>query len=259
MNITTIYFSATYTTKKIATILTDEIARLLGCTATKKDITNLNDFSGTTPGKDDIVIAAMPVYAGRIPEKGAQALRSIKGNGNKAILVAVYGNREYDDALVEMQDIAEACNLNVIAAAAFIAQHSIFPKTAAGRPDASDIEAIKGFARECAQMVLSGKELSGINIKGNRPYKIPGSIPLKVKTNSRCTECGTCSKLCPAGAIPPDNPKITEHERCIHCGRCINICPRKARSFGGLLYAIASYKFNKKNKARREPEFFFAK
>ncbi len=258
MNITAIYFSATYTTKRIATIFADGTARLLGCAATKTDVTNLIDNKPILLDDDEIVIAAMPVYAGRIPAKGAEALKSIKGNGNKAILIAVYGNREYDDALVEMQDIAEANNLKVIAAGAFIAQHSIFPQTAAGRPDESDMKAIDDFAQKCAQTILSGKACSAINIKGNRPYKTPGNIPLKIKTGRKCTKCGTCSKLCPTGAICPDNQRITDHDKCIRCGRCINICPRKARSFGGLLYTIASYKFNKKNRIRREPEFFFA-
>ena len=48
----------------------------------------------------------MPVYAGRVPALAVERLKGIKTSGVKCVIVAVYGNRAYEDALVEMQDVA---------------------------------------------------------------------------------------------------------------------------------------------------------
>ena len=79
---------------------------------------------------DDIVVFVAPVYAGRVPALAAERFLTVNGHGQKAAAIAVYGNRDYDDALVEMCDIISARGFKLIAAGAFIAQHCIFPKVA---------------------------------------------------------------------------------------------------------------------------------
>ena len=54
----------------------------------------------------------MPVYAGRVPALAVERLKGIKTSGVKCVIVAVYGNRAYEDALVEMQDIATERRMN---------------------------------------------------------------------------------------------------------------------------------------------------
>lgn len=201
----------------------------------------------------------MPVYGGRIPSVAIRSLKKFKGSHTPVILVAVYGNREYEDAFVEMQDIVETNGFFVLAAGAFIAQHSIFPNTAALRPDSSDHKKIREFADKCKNLLQQGvsAHMRSISLPGNRPYKTPGNIPLKVITDETCTECNTCIRLCPVQAIPADNPRVTNYETCIHCGRCIYSCAQHARHYGGLLYKVAGAVFGWKNRKRKEPEFFF--
>ena len=67
------------------------------------------------------------------------AFEKIKGDKTPAVLVCVYGNRNYDDALLELKDISEANGFVPIAAGAFIARHSIFSDVAVGRPDKEDL------------------------------------------------------------------------------------------------------------------------
>ena len=50
---------------------------------------------------------------------------------------------------------------------------------------------------------------------GNRPYREYYGVPLKPVANRKCTSCGLCAKECPAGAIPLDNPKMTDKDKCI--------------------------------------------
>lgn len=228
---------------------------------TEYDITQSTPDADKVFDNESLLIVGMPVYAGRIPAKAAEALGRFKGNGTPAIIVCVYGNRDYDDALLELKDIVESNGFRMVSAGAFIAQHSIFPKVGADRPDERDMDIIKNFAGKSAEIYRSAADLNSlqeVNVKGNRPYKIPGSIPLTPRGNRHCNECGTCVKLCPVRAIDEKKPRKTDKVKCISCGRCIVVCPQKARSFGGLLYKIAGSKFTKANSGRKDPELFYA-
>ena len=256
MKITTVYFSATYTTHRIV----GHLAKRLSEEVTECDITNEASKEETFIPKDELLIVGIPVYAGRVPAMAIVRIRKFKGGGTPAIAVAVYGNRDYDDALLELSDLLSENGFQVISAGAFIAQHCIFPKVGAHRPDADDYLQINVFADETNKILNKNRDkLLPIHVPGNRPYKIPGSIPIYPSCTSTCKECGKCAELCPTGAIPKDNPKKTDEEKCIKCGRCIVVCPTKSREFKGMKYTLASIKFNTAYKERREPEMFFAR
>lgn len=205
---------------------------------------------------NDLVVIGIPVYAGRVPALAAKTLQNIKGKQTPVILVCVYGNRDYDDALLELKNNCENNGFTPIAASAFIARHSIFPSIAANRPDERDDKQIVDFVKRC---MLEHKENAQrlLHVKGNYPYKIPSAIPLFPKGNRSCTACGICVKRCPVSAIPEKTPRKTNKEMCISCARCIAVCPEKARNFSGLIYRIARRKFESAYKNRKEPEFFF--
>ncbi len=61
-----------------------------------------------------------------------------KGNQTPAIAVVTYGNRDYEDALLELQTILEQNGFVVIGAAALIAEHSIVHSVGHDRPDEAD-------------------------------------------------------------------------------------------------------------------------
>lgn len=253
-----VYFSATYTTRKIVR----QIAKQLGGEIKEHDITKETSKIDWTCDSDDLLVMGMPVYAGRIPTTTLKILENLKGENTPAIIVCVYGNRDYDDALLEMKNLVEEKGFKVISAAAFVAQHSIFPAVGSHRPDQEDLDKIKIFTDKSAESLRlftdNTSSFPDIKVKGNIPYKIPGAVPLKPKGNRKCDKCGICVKLCPVSAIPADEPRKTDKEICISCGRCIVVCPQHARHFGGLIYAIGSRKFKNANSARKEPEFFFA-
>ena len=256
MKITTVYFSATYTTHRIV----GHIAKRLSEEITECDITNNDPPEETLISKDELLIVGIPVYAGRVPSMAVERIRKFKGNGTPAIAVAVYGNRDYDDALLELSDLLAENGFQVISAGAFIAQHSIFPKVGAHRPDVDDYLQINVFADETNKILNKNREkLLPIHVPGNRPYKVPGSIPVYPSGTSTCKECGKCVELCPVGAIPKEEPKKVDEEKCIKCGRCVVICPTKSREFKGMAYTMASIKFNMAYKERREPEMYFAR
>ena len=252
MKITTIYFSATYTTKRVV----EAVAKNLSSEIKVYDITNDTSTDEVAISADELVIVGVPVYAGRVPAMAAVRLRRFRGNNTPAVVVAVYGNRHYDDAVLELHDIMTEQGFCTVSAGAFIAQHSIFPKVGKARPDAEDISDIKAFAEKSAALVAKG--FGGISLPGNRPYKVPGGIPIWPTASKKCTACGACARLCPTGAIDPESPKGVNKTKCIKCGRCIVVCPTKARRFYGIKYSLAAARFNSAFAARRGNEMWFA-
>lgn len=255
-NVNLIYFSPAMSTKKVV--------QQIGM-ATTLNIVDYNITKGLaeelTFGPTDLAIIGVPVYAGRVPAVAAETLKKIKGQQTPAVVVCVYGNRDYDDALLELQHICENNQFEVFAGAAFIARHSIFPTVAEGRPDEKDRLLINEFGQRCASTylkILRTHQAAKPTVKGNKPYKVPGKIPLKPKASSKCTKCGTCVEQCPVGAIHENNPRKTDKKLCISCSRCIVVFPEKARNFKGLIYRIATKKFASAYSARKEPEVLHA-
>lgn len=252
MKITTIYFSATYTTKRVV----EAVAANLSNEVTAYDITNEASTDEVAITADEFVVVGVPVYAGRVPAMAAERLRRFRGDNTPAVVVTVYGNRHYDDAVLELHDLMTEQGFRTISAAAFIAQHSIFPKVGKARPDAEDMSDIKLFAEKSAAMVAKG--FGKISLPGNRPYKVPGGIPIYPTASKKCSACGACARLCPTGAIDPTSPKGVDKTKCIKCGRCIVVCPAKARRFYGIKYSLAAARFNSAFATRRENEMWFA-
>ncbi|MEG2369229.1 MAG: 4Fe-4S binding protein [Raoultibacter sp.] len=249
-----VFFSASGTTKKIATA----VAASLGKEVVEHDLLKRPQETSVVFEAGDAAVFAMPVFAGRIPAICVDMLKQFKGSKTPAIALAVYGNREYDDALLELVDLLNENGFVVVAAAAFVAQHSIFPKVAQGRPDASDEQKIAAFGQECRKLIAGFSGAEKIAVKGNHPYRDPSPIPMIPSGSANCDECGTCVALCPTKAISADAPRKTNKSLCISCTACITACPQHARSFGGPVYAVASKSFEKKNAGRKEPEFFYA-
>lgn len=133
-------------------------------------------------GDGDLLVVGMPVYSGRIPASALPALRKFRGNGTPAVVVCVYGNRDYDDALLELTDVVGENGFRVAAAAAFVAQHSIFPQVGTNRPDEEDIRRIAAFVRQFRRKIDSAADsasLQEVVPPGGRPYKTPGKVPLR--------------------------------------------------------------------------------
>lgn len=209
-------------------------------------------------GANDVLIIALPVFIGRIPAKTLSLLNMLKGNGAYAIISAVYGNRAYDDALLELSDILQGNGFTIAGASAIIAAHSMFPRVAKGRPDKSDVTKIDEFAKKAFEIVKR-KEQGRISVPGNRPYKelTNKKLPIALKTSNECNDCKACAKICPENAIPIENPRITDATKCNNCTACIYVCPQRARKFGGLGYTIISAIFRRMCTKRLEPEFFY--
>lgn len=119
-----IFFSPTGTTRRILETIVQGMAIE---TAKHIDLTlararTVRDFDA------EFALIGTPVYGGRVPFQAAQALRMVKAAGTPAVLVVVYGNRAYEDALLELKGIVEEAGFRPFAGAAFGASIR-FPRT----------------------------------------------------------------------------------------------------------------------------------
>lgn len=265
MNISVVYFSPTGTTKHVALRLAQTLrTNAPGTTIHETDlIDSLNEQEShrghpaiSSQEHADITIFAVPVFAGRVPAPAAKALSLYEGAGAPAVSVVVYGNREFDDALIEINDVLSSAGFSVIASGAFIAQHSMLHIMADGRPDAEDNAALDNFAeaiaRKLSSLSAAAIEPASLAVPGNRPYKeVPPAVWRPI-TSDACSKCGTCATQCPSQAIPTDNPHTTGDE-CFQCMRCVHICPEQARSLPVSISEMISQRLSELIGTRKEP------
>lgn len=230
-NVNVFYFSPTHTTKTVVQNIalgTKLKIKDNDLTFIKKDIKDYN-FS-----EKELVIVGVPVYGGRTPEVVRKALNKIKGNNAPIVLVATYGNRHYDDTLIEMKDIFVTNGFKVVGAGAFLGEHSFTSKVATGRPNKEDTEKAYEFGKQIVEKIKGIKKIENIEVPGNRPYKKDGDkkdiAPLP---NENCKNCKSCANICPTEAISKENIGIVDAEKCIQCCACIKFCNFNGREFKG--------------------------
>jgi len=254
MNISQIIFSPTGGTKRV----TDTITKAWGMAVNEIDLTNAEtDYAAVSLKKDDIAVIAVPSYGGRVPSLATQRISKICGNQAQCVIICVYGNRAYEDTLIELNNIVEKSGFKVIAAVAAIAEHSIMHQYAAGRPDTKDKKELQNIAKKILEKIhSSASETSALQIPGNYPYKKAGGVGLVPKADNKCINCGLCAENCPAQAISKENLKVTDSKKCISCMRCVVKCPQSARKVNSAMVSVAALAMKKACSTRKENELY---
>lgn len=251
MNVYKMVFSPTGGTMKAA----DMVAQTLADEVTLVDLCDSKkDFRSLVLNEDDVAVIAVPSYGGRVPTTAVARLSKCRGNGARAVLMAVYGNRAYEDTLLELQDTVKEAGFKVVDEIAAVAEHSIAHQFATGRPDAQDQQLLETFAQSTKEKLASG-ELSAPHLPGNRPYKT-SSVSMVPKATKACTNCGLCAQKCPVQAIDRMHPQNVDKKACISCMRCVTICPQHARTIHPIMQFAAGLALKKACSQRKEAELF---
>ena len=210
-----LYFSPTDGTKKIIKAIADSIDsnyEEFDITLPQNIINNIN-FSSY-----DLVIIGMPTYAGRLPRLLHNYLDKITANNTLGVFISTYGNRDYEDALLEQYDIFTSKGFIALGAATFITEHSSTSHLATGRPNIDDLK--------------TASDLTTLSLPGNRPFVVKNIImpPMVPETNEKCVICGICAKHCPTSAIDFSDCKTINSSKCIKCNSCVKRCPFNAKT-----------------------------
>lgn len=277
-----ISFSPTGNSKKVAEAIAKGILAPIEYVDLTPPSAKTQDFEEF---HNELAIITTPVYAGRIPNEAAFRIRKLKANYTPAVVVVTYGNRAYEDALIELSDIVTEVGFRPIAAGAFVGEHSwSIPEmpTAHGRPDAEDLVKAEGFGKkvkEKYERVDDIKDISPVTGHGKNPYTLHmrgqlrwynfGELTSPSTDEEVCMKCGKCVEVCPTGAVTikyvGSNPSpslglsilvvSTDEDTCIWCCACVKNCPAGARLMSKRMLRSQENRW-KRGPERKEPETY---
>lgn len=255
------YFSPTGTSRRVA----EAVGR--GLRAARTAVCDATHGAATcAAAREDVAVFAVPVYGGHAAPTALQRLEAVRGAGTPAVVIALYGNRAYERAARELADFVAARGFVPVAAAAFVGEHSYSTERcpiAAGRPDAADCADAEAFGRAVAAKLaaegvrpIDAARLPAVRngvlatwrfvrfVLGYRRRQRRHPQRVTVATSAeRCTHCGRCASLCPAGAIAAGEEERTDAARCIRCCACVKGCPAGARSYDSPFAPVLSRNF----------------
>lgn len=266
-----VYFSGTGTTEKTVRRIASSLAAAFSAPLEAVDFTApAVRKEALTFGPDDLVVLGTPTYAGRVPNVLLPYLtEQIRGAATPAVPVVLFGNRDFDDSLMELRNIMTANGFVPVAAAAFVGEHSFSRTLGAGRPDDGDMAGQAAFAREICEKLAgqAGTEMAPASVRGEtpiRPYYTPRDrhgnpiniLKVKPKTDpDKCGGCGLCAELCPMGSIDPADVSQVRGI-CIKCCACVKKCPSGAKYFDDPGYLFHQHELEDVYTRRAENEWF---
>ena len=261
LNLRTIYFSATGTSKKVVLAISQSIATEF----VVEDIT-FQSLQNTTYATNDLLCVAVPVYGGGVAPVALKRWEAIRGNNTPAVVVVVYGNRNFERAAVQMSDFLAERGFITIAVAAFVGEHSYSTEQypiAVGRPAEGDINDAKHFGQLVKEKLATGIESVDVSalqcpdsgeenvkafvefVKGYQAEQAKNPIKLlPITDEDRCVMCGVCVDVCPMEAIDRENVSVVDSTLCIKCCACVKECPKEAKTLNSPFAPMLSKYFS---------------
>ncbi|WP_320172923.1 EFR1 family ferrodoxin [Maridesulfovibrio sp.] len=257
-----IYFSPTGTTERVLRAVARGIGvkevELIDITKPEARLRQL-EFS-----EDELIVVGVPVYMGRVPGLLQEWFDKIQAAGSPVVCVVVYGNRVYEDALLELKDLLQRQGAMPVACAAYIGEHSFSNAeipTAQGRPDNRDLSHAEMFGSKIREKLDSITDLaeSCVNdLPGEFPYR--GSTELWdvdfIAVDDSCVQCGICAEICPTGAVDAEDSSVIDIVKCITCCACLKKCPNQARTMKDGPVKDARFRLSKLFAEPKEPELY---
>lgn len=257
-----IYYSPTGTGKTTVTAI-------MKGTGLNHDVIDLtlpdSELSCYKISSDELAVIAVPVYSGRVSSEAVKRIKNLKGNNTPAVLVAMYGNRAYEDTLLELKNLTSELGFKAIGGAAFIGQHSFSSEKtpiASGRPDDKDRMIAEAFGVKIMEKLSEANEIPEVDVPGNYPYvdhaqRIRQGGGIYPETNlEACNLCGVCAGVCPVAGIDVTESVSTDIAKCTACSACVQSCPTGARIWTHERVLKGAMFLSTQQGAHKEPEVF---
>ena len=152
-----ITFSPTHTSKQVG----EAIVRGTGISDVARTDLTFHPAGKLEIPESTLTVITVPVYGGKVAPLALERMKDVHASSAPAVLVAVYGNRAYEKALVELDAFASDRGFKVIAGATFIGEHSYSTEkypVAAGRPDERDLAVAADFGKQISDKIASATE-----------------------------------------------------------------------------------------------------
>ena len=214
MNIYTvrlITFSPTHTSKQVG----EAIVRGTGISDVARTDLTFHPAGKLEIPENTLTVITVPVYGGKVAPLALERMKDVHASGAPAVLVAVYGNRAYEKALVELDAFASDRGFKVIAGATFVGEHSYSTQQnpiAAGRPDADDLQFAETFGAKIRTKIEAAADMDKLYTVDVNRIQRPRQAFFPLFRFLR-----KVVKLRKSGVPMPRIPAV-DTELCNHCG-----------------------------------------
>lgn len=224
------------------------------------DLLDVTRGATNLSGYDAVGFAAWADFGGISKRVETYLAELPSQSGKPAFALATYGFM-CGRTLADLAEQAAARDMTVLSGHQLRMPESYPPMRALGlpfdrRPNAKDLRRFNEFAAELNKTLAAierGEEASTQPIRLGLLGGLRAAAPRtaaredmgeKFVDEPLCTECGTCAKQCPYGAIKLDSKPNLDSAACFGCWRCYNACPEHAiytkRFRGGPYYGKPS-------------------
>ena len=120
----------------------------------------------------DVVVFGAPVYGGRVFQGALKRFSTLRGQNTPCLVTVTYGNRNFDDALLELSDFCRSQGFVPFAGAALVGEHT-YGSIQKGRPHQEDLNQDASFALEAYE---AAEDYIITNIPGGRAVNLAGQL-----------------------------------------------------------------------------------
>lgn len=186
---------------------------------------------------DDVIGVVFPIYGFGLPKMVKKFLETAKLQGAYMFAIGTYGNLP-GACMMNVQRLAEQHGYKVDYAESLLMVDNYLPgfninDQVAKLPEkhvdenlARIIADIQNRKTLDATVGIGWRFMTAM-IKRGENLLVNGKQGQRYEVNQNCNQCGTCSKVCPAGNITVHD-KVIFADQCEGCLGCVHLCPKNA-------------------------------
>jgi ferredoxin len=207
----------------------------------------LPDVSGTAIG------LVFPVHIWGVPRKMLQFVDLLPVDLSKYYFAVAVNGGQVAATLLQLRKVMVGKGINLSAGYDLVMPSNYIPWGGPGPEEKMNLrfsradEKIKRIAGEIAQGKVIAVEKGPLwhNVLFSWLYKMSVNHVVEMDksfhVDEKCSSCGICEKICPAGNIVmPDGKPVWRH-KCEQCMACIQWCPREAIQYGKKTHLYKRY------------------